>query len=201
MKKTATRYPSYDVTDEQSAWDEHTRSIVLSRLHTSSSHRFLTEVEAETLRACCCQLLDEHRPEIIQFVLDHIDHKLCGGQESERKPGVPPQAELVRRGLRALDAACQAMYTNRYFHLDDDRKKQLLSDISIGESVPYEPWEGVPQAVFFRKLLTLAVEGCYSHPKVWSEIGYGGPAYPRGYVRMKQLDPWEAREEDRRDDT
>lgn len=201
MKIITSRYPSYDVMDEQSAWDEHTRSILSSRLHTSGDYRFLSTVEAETLRACCCLLLDEHRPEIIQFVLDHIDQKLAGGRESQRKPGIPPLPVLIRKGLEALDTACQALYTNRYFHLDEDRKKVILADISTGDSVPYEPWEGVPQSVFFRKLLTLALEGCYSHPKVWSEIGYGGPAYPRGYVRMEQLDPWEAREEDRRNDT
>lgn len=37
----------------------------------------------------------------------------------------------------------------------------------------------------------------YPHPRVWSEIGYAGPAYPRGYVRTQlgQLDPWEAKAE------
>jgi hypothetical protein len=24
----------------------------------------------------------------------------------------------------------------------------------------------------------------YSHPWAWNEIGYGGPAYPRGYMRL-----------------
>jgi len=24
----------------------------------------------------------------------------------------------------------------------------------------------------------------YSHPWAWNEIGYGGPAYPQGYMRM-----------------
>jgi hypothetical protein len=36
----------------------------------------------------------------------------------------------------------------------------------------------------------------YSHPHSWSEIGFGGPANPRGYVRMyyDRRDPWEAAE-------
>jgi hypothetical protein len=34
----------------------------------------------------------------------------------------------------------------------------------------------------------------YSHPTAWNEIGFGGPASPRGYVRMgyDRRDPWEA---------
>ena len=34
------------------------------------------------------------------------------------------------------------------------------------------------------------------HPKAWNEIGFGGPASPRGYVRLDgdRRDPWEAAE-------
>jgi len=34
------------------------------------------------------------------------------------------------------------------------------------------------------------------HPASWNEIGFGGPASPRGYVRMNfdRRDPWEAAE-------
>ena len=36
----------------------------------------------------------------------------------------------------------------------------------------------------------------YAHPVAWNQIGFGGPASPRGYVRMQlnQSDPWEAAE-------
>ncbi len=41
----------------------------------------------------------------------------------------------------------------------------------------------------------------YSHPWAWNEIGFGGPAYPRGYSRFgsPELQPaeretWEGRE-------
>jgi hypothetical protein len=36
----------------------------------------------------------------------------------------------------------------------------------------------------------------YSHPWAWNEIGFGGPAYPRGYMRLQSgpagRDPHEA---------
>ena len=33
----------------------------------------------------------------------------------------------------------------------------------------------------------------YSHPDAWSEIGFGGPAYPRGYknAELDAREPWE----------
>jgi hypothetical protein len=43
---------------------------------------------------------------------------------------------------------------------------------------------------------TASVSAYYGHPTAWSEIGFGGPASPRGYVRMNfdRRDPWEAAE-------
>jgi hypothetical protein len=51
-----------------------------------------------------------------------------------------------------------------------------------------------PVHFFVQVLLKSAVAVYYSHPAAWNEIGYGGPASPRGYVRMglNERDPWEA---------
>jgi hypothetical protein len=40
------------------------------------------------------------------------------------------------------------------------------------------------------------IEVYYAHPWAWDEIGYGGPAYPRGYMRLEngQPEPWEGNE-------
>ena len=37
----------------------------------------------------------------------------------------------------------------------------------------------------------------YAHPYAWDEIGFGGPAYPRGYIRLEsgEAEPWEVKEE------
>ena len=55
-------------------------------------------------------------------------------------------------------------------------------------------WEQQHQREFFSRLLTQTVSAYYSHPWVWSEIGYAGPAYPRGYMRVELdlTEPWEA---------
>ena len=38
------------------------------------------------------------------------------------------------------------------------------------------------------------VTAYYAHPTAWNEIGWAGPASPRGYVRLdaNKHDPWEA---------
>jgi len=55
----------------------------------------------------------------------------------------------------------------------------------------------MPSAIFFgKRLLPDIINAYYGHPTAWSEIGFGGPASPRGYVRMDfdRRDPWEATE-------
>jgi hypothetical protein len=51
----------------------------------------------------------------------------------------------------------------------------------------------VPSRSFMRHVLRQIVEIYYAHPAAWSEIGFGGPASPRGYVRLaaNRRDPWE----------
>ena len=41
----------------------------------------------------------------------------------------------------------------------------------------------------------------YSHPWAWNEIGFGGPAYPRGYkhLALDGREPWEVAERDAED--
>jgi hypothetical protein len=41
----------------------------------------------------------------------------------------------------------------------------------------------------------------YAHPYAWNEIGFGGPAYPRGYKNLgiDRREPWERPERDARD--
>jgi len=48
---------------------------------------------------------------------------------------------------------------------------------------------------------TMLVSDCcavyYAHPYAWDEIGFGGPAYPRGYMRLEEgePEPWEVVEQ------
>ncbi|MEK8132544.1 gluconate 2-dehydrogenase subunit 3 family protein [Paenibacillus filicis] len=194
--KRLTRYPSYDIMSQRDEWDPHTRRLVMDRLLTSGTYNFLTPVEAEMLRTLCCLIMDDDRPEVCQYVLDHIDQTLDQGKESQRQPGIPAAPQLIRAGLLALDTACQTLYTKRYFHLTPERQQAMLEELCKGEAVPLDLWKDVPVLAWFNKLLGLTIDAYYSHPEIWSEIGHGGPAYPRGYVRMHpgEPDPWEAKE-------
>ena len=49
---------------------------------------------------------------------------------------------------------------------------------------------------FQHRVLPDITAAYYALPVAWSELGFGGPASPRGYVRMDfdRRDPWEAAE-------
>ena len=52
-----------------------------------------------------------------------------------------------------------------------------------------------------KRFWTMLVADCcsvyYAHPHAWDEIGFGGPAYPRGYMRLEEgePEPWEVEEQ------
>ncbi len=55
----------------------------------------------------------------------------------------------------------------------------------------------MPVERFWMLLVQDCVEAYYSHPFAWDEIGFGGPAYPRGYMRLErgEAEPWEVEEQ------
>lgn len=191
------RYGDYNVLDYKEDWDRHTRKIVLQRTEKPSPLTFFSDDEATVVSAVLRHLLYEHRKELLSYVVAEMDQILSNPSgEAQRDPKAPPQAELVRRGLAALDQAAQDDEGVNFSRLSPHKQLQLLSALQLGHVPATEIWHGVPQKQFFKKLLDLAVETYYSHPTIWSEIGYAGPVYPRSYVRIELgvTDPWEARQ-------
>lgn len=189
------QYPTFDVMEESKSWDAHTRSIVYARLVREHAYGYLTPVEAETLRTWTSLLMDDHRGEITQYIISHIDQVLLENKgEGHRKFGIPPIRTLLRQGLKAINETGWFVNSQPFFQLEESNQRSIMLHISDGTYPPTKSWEGIPQKALFQKLLQLSVEAYYAHPTVWSEIGFGGPAYPRGYALNSpdQLDAWEA---------
>lgn len=198
MSNYDSHYPGYDVMELKEHWDPHTRQIVERRLK-QQKFQSLHEEEINLLYDICSLLLNDSDPSKIAYVVTHFDNKLTSDiGEAERKKSDPKQSTLIRQGLRALDLYCIQTYGKPYLNLAAKEKMSLLSELSAGTPQLEVNHRNIPSISFFKTLLTEAVSAYYSHPDVWSEIGYGGPAYPRGYVRSEWglTDPWEAKRED-----
>lgn len=188
----AERYPGYDVLAKWNtpSFDDFTREVVAERLRPFE-RRFLTEHEWTLLDAVAASLLPQpDRAEPIP-VAPGIDRMLAEGRgEGYRREGVPPLRDYWRQGLAAL-----AKEAGDFAALPPAEQDALLGRVQRGEVKAEWP---VPPDRFFDDLLRAAVGVYYAHPSAWSEIGYGGPASPRGYLRLgfDARDPWEAREAD-----
>lgn len=191
-----THYPDYDVLNLVDEWDSHTKEIVLKRLGPFSSPEYFSEWETVILKTVIQNLVFDDRSEIIDWIIFHLDKKMISNiGEDQRKKDLPPANILIREGLSAIDHVSRNKFGRGFAELDEDRQFEIVSGLQLGQLPQIPEWSRIPQKDLFKKLLMEIVSAYYSHPEVWSEIGYGGPAYPRGYVRIEYglTDPWEAR--------
>ena len=62
-----------------------------------------------------------------------------------------------------------------------------------------DAWEGANVSRAWKVVMRYVAQAFYSHPWSWSEIGFGGPAYPRGYgafgsPHLGEGESWEGKE-------
>ena len=161
-------------------------------------HDFFSDDEWATLRAICERIVPQPKSRSHPGpVAAMIDLKLKADQrDGYRDARLPRQGEAWRRGLKGLDAEAQGRHATRFHALDGARQDQILKAAQKGNAHA-EAWGGMSFRLFFEKrLLHDIVSAYYAHPITSNEIGFGGPAGARGYVRMKlnRRDPWEASE-------
>ncbi|WP_407157011.1 gluconate 2-dehydrogenase subunit 3 family protein [Bradyrhizobium sp. STM 3557] len=193
------RYPGYDVLAKWSgpSWNEKTREVISRRLALAPEPKFFTAEEFATVTAIAARIIPQPlgRPPVpIAALVDHkLDHAIMDGY---RGSGMARDGEAWRVGLKALDAEATRAYGMRFSALSEPLQDVLLRRAEAGELKAPE-WSGMRSHDFFKmRMARDIVLAYYAHPTAWSEIGWGGPASPRGYVRLDfgERDPWEAAE-------
>jgi hypothetical protein len=197
-----TPYPRYDVLAkwDSPSFDDKTRAVLSRRLARIPQRRFFSEREWLLLEAIVERLLPQpDRDEPIP-VAPWIDDMLFNRRgEGFRHDNMPPMPQAWRLGLAAIDAEARSRHghDHGFAELDAAARDAVLHALERDEADP-ALWNGVPAQRFFIDILLKTAAGVYyAHPAAWSEIGFGGPASPRGYVRLgfDERDGWEAREE------
>ncbi|MFX1767368.1 gluconate 2-dehydrogenase subunit 3 family protein [Paraburkholderia sp. A1RI-2L] len=219
MSRT-TRYPGYDVLAKRDtpSWDAPTRAVIDARLATPRAPRYLDAARWQTLLALCACIIPQHGegggegcephegPAPAVPVAALLDGKLLADRrDGFRDARLPPLREAWDTGLAALDAESEAALGEPFHRLGCADRLALIAHMQHGE-LRCAAWHGMPCGVFFAKRVLHDLSAAYwSHPAAWSELGFGGPANPRGYVRLyfNRRDPWEAVElhEAEQDDT
>ena len=193
-------YPGFSTLSQQAFWDEATRKVVLARVEQVPPFRYFSNDEIRLMQAICDRLIPQddrdeaHRIPIVNYIDERLYSRRIDGYRFE---DMPPDHEAHRLGLQGIEAVARHMYNRSFTELEplqQDRVLQSLHDCTppAGEEI----WSRLPVRRYWMLLLQDAIEGYYAHPYAWDEIGFGGPAYPRGYMRLEngKPEPWEVEE-------
>lgn len=109
---------------------------------------------------------------------------------------MPPHPEAWEWGLEGLDQTAQALFGGNFIDLGPADQDSVLEAVRRGDP-PGEVWSRLPAQRWWIFTALRQITGTYyAHPYAWDEIGFGGPAYPRGYFALNHgaPEPWEVHE-------
>ena len=123
-----------------------------------------------------------------------VDARLAAGQtDGWRYADMPEDGQAWRDTLAYLDAdadrRCGTSFADAP-EADQIALVQAVQDLKSGD------WHGLPAAHVWSLWTRYACTAFYAHPFAWTEIGFPGPAYPRGYKNtgVGKLEPFEVRD-------
>jgi hypothetical protein len=199
------RYPDYDVLEQQEHWDEVTREMILDRVHNVPEIRFFDNEELETLTVFADLFLAQDSEPRIP-VMEYVDEKLFEGQlDGYQYFDMPDDRETWRRVARGLDEEARRRGAERFALLSPDDQLEVVHDFDNGK-LHGGVWDTLNVSRAWSVVTRHLSQQFYSHPWAWNEIGFGGPAYPRGYSRFgsphlqsAEREEWEGKEAYERD--
>jgi hypothetical protein len=134
-------------------------------------------------------------------VLNMVDAKLFAGElDGFRYAELPDDRETWRRVAVGLDAAARQHGAADFVNATEDVRERVVDALAKG-TLHGEVWDALEPAHVWKVVTRAMLSAFYSHPWAWNEIGFGGPAYPRGYARIGagQRESWEGAEAFERD--
>jgi hypothetical protein len=195
------RFPGFDAAAQARHWDPVTAGVVLSRLRIPQELGFFTAAEEAAATALCDQLLGQAGQGARRIpVVVLIDARLARMEtDGWRYADMPEDAQAWRDTLRYLDQDAQAVFDREFAQCPAEDQRTLIQTVQDTGS---KDWHGLNAAHVWSLWTRYASTAFYSHPQVWDEIGFPGPAYPRGYKHagMDAREPFEVADHHPADD-
>lgn len=194
-------YPGFQTLAQQAYWDEATRRVVLDRVAHVPPIRFFDAEEVRLMQAICQRLLpqDDRDAEHTIPIVNYIDDRLYNGRiDGYRFEDMPDDGTAHRLGLQAIASIARHVFHRPFVELSLREQDYILQTIHDGEPpAGEEVWQRMSVRRFWMLLMQDVVDAYYAHPYAWDEVGFGGPAYPRGYMRLQGglPEPWEVEEQ------
>ncbi len=194
-------YVGYSTVAQKKSWEEATRTVVTDRVAKTPSIRFFSPEEATLLGAVIDRVMpqDDRAEERAIPILPILDERLYKNSlNGFRYEEMPPDQEAYRLAAKAIEEMAHQRFGENFSALTVHRQELILKSLHDGKPEPHNAvWQRMPVHRFWAMLLEDCVTAYYSHPWAWDEIGFGGPAYPRGYMRLENglPEPWEKDEQ------
>jgi Gluconate 2-dehydrogenase subunit 3 len=194
-------YPGYSTLNQKNYWDHTTRRAVLQRINDVPPIRFFEPEEARFWEAVFEHLLpqSDRTTERKIPILNYVDYRLDINQtHGYRFEDMPPDRDAYRLGMHAINEEAETRFQREFVACSYTQREEVLRIIHDGAPLAAkEIWRKMSVHRFWQLIVGDAVETYYAHPWAWDEIGYGGPAYPRAYMRLErgEPEPWEVEEQ------
>ena len=163
--------------------------MVKARVERVPPIRFFSAEQVQLMQAICDRLIPQddrdeaHKIPIVNYIDDRLYHRRIDGYRFE---DMPPDHEAHLLGLQAIETIAQQLFSQSFIQLEPREQDRVLQTIHDGNPPAGEDiWGKMPVTRFWMLLMQDAIEGYYAHPYAWDEVGFGGPAYPRGYMRLE----------------
>ncbi|HZQ32791.1 MAG TPA: gluconate 2-dehydrogenase subunit 3 family protein [Mycobacterium sp.] len=186
------RFPGFDVLSQVHVWDDVTAGVVLARLMLPNMLSFFTPHEVGIAAPMLDLLLGQDGEPRIP-VLPLIDRRLSTGEtDGWHYDDMPEDGQAWRDSLARLDDDAHARHGAGYGEMSSADQAQILQHVqdlsSSGDS-----WHDMNAKHVWSLWTRYACAEFYSHPWAWNEIGFSGPAYPRGYLNpgINAREKWE----------
>ena len=96
---------------------------------------------------------------------------------------MPDDRVTWRLVAQGLDEAAREHGANAFATAPPARQQRIVDCFAAGE-LCHGTWEELDATRAWSVVMRSVLAAFYSHPWAWNEIGFGGPAYPRGYARL-----------------
>jgi hypothetical protein len=193
------RFPGFDAAAQAAHWDPVTAGVVLARVSMPPDIRFFTPAEEAAATALCNQLLGQAGDPLVPLV-PLIDSRLAEAQTDGWHYGdMPEDGQAWRDSLAGLDADARDKFGCGLAECgpgDQQAVIQAVQDLGSGD------WHGLNAGHVWSLWTRYACTAFYAHPPAWDEIGFPGPAYPRGYKNagLDAREPFEVEDAKPHDD-
>jgi hypothetical protein len=172
------RFPGFDVLAQADAWDPVTAGVVLARMGPLPPLRYFDVQQESVARPLIDLILDQHTEPRVP-VFEMVDQRLAELEtDGWRYEDLPPDPQAWSRSLAALDEDAQERCGRPFSECSIAERGELLQSVL---DLDDGTWHGMKADRVWSLWSRYVCTAFYSHPWAWNEIGFPGPAYPRGY--------------------